>query len=62
MEIDDGRIQKEWESYLRDRTVSLEYFEEMSCGSFSTATPFTFIVASDKLCPVEPRIRQVEVR
>jgi hypothetical protein len=62
MEIDDGRIQKEWESYLRDRTVSLEYYEEISRGSFSTANPFKLMVASERLCPVEPRIRQVEVR
>lgn len=44
MELDDERIQKEWESYLRDRTVSLEYYEAVTGGRCSTAEPFKVIL------------------
>jgi len=48
METDYDRIRKEWESYLRDRTVSLEYYEEISRKGFSTAQPYKVILTSEE--------------
>lgn len=42
------QIRKEWESYLRDRTVSIEYYESVSRGSFSTAQPYKIVVTAEK--------------
>jgi len=47
------QIQKEWESYLRDRTVSIEYYDSVSRGSFSTAQPYKIVVTADM--PRQPR-------
>jgi len=59
MEIEYDRIRKEWESYLRDRTVSLEYYEEISRGMFTTAEPYKVVLTAGPLQPVK---QEVQVR
>ena len=50
----EDQIQKEWESYLRDRTVSIEYFNWATSGKFSTAQPLGVT-----LTPIVPVQQQV---
>lgn len=48
------QIQKEWESYLRDRTVSIEYFNWVAGGEFSTAMPLG--VTLTPIVPMEQKV------
>lgn len=52
--MSEDQIQKEWESYLRDRTVSIEYFNWVTSGKFSTAMPLGVT-----LTPIVPMKQQV---
>lgn len=46
--MSQDQIQKEWESYLRDRTVSIDYYESVTKGCFSTAQPYKIVLTSEK--------------
>lgn len=49
--MSEDQIQKEWESYLKDRTVSIDYYNWISGGKFSTAGPLEVVLQPIAVVP-----------